>query len=187
MILSYAVTHWVTSSNFIPIIGNPNGSDLSGHEHTLLDLRGNIPTFIWITHGKIYDVKVLDELLPEPGAFYIMDRAYLDFARLYILNQCLSFFVIRSKSNTKFRRIYSRRVDKSKRLRCEQTIVLTGKDSANDYPEKLRRVTFFDEKTGKRFFFLTNSFTESVLIVANFIDVAGKWSFSSSGSSNTYE
>jgi hypothetical protein len=134
--------------------------------HTLLDLRGNIPTFIWITHGKVHDVKVLDELFPEPGAFYIMDRAYLDFARLYILNQCLAFFVIRSKSNTKFCRIYSRKVDKSTGLRCDQTIVLTGKDSANDYPEKLRRVRFFDEKTGKRFSFLTNNFTVSALIVA---------------------
>jgi len=95
-----------------------------------------------------------------------MDRAYLDFARLYTLNQCLTFFVIRSKSNIKFRRIYSRKVDKSTGLRCDQTIVLTGKDSANDYPEKLRRVKFFDEKTGKRFSFLTNNFTVSALIVA---------------------
>ena len=134
--------------------------------HTLLDLRGNIPTFISITDGKVHDVKVLDELLPEPGAFYIMDRAYLDFTRLYTLNQCLSFFVIRSKSNTKLRRIYSRQVDKSTGLRCDQTIVLTGKDSANDYPEKLRRVKFFDEKTGKRFSFLTNNFIVPALVIA---------------------
>jgi transposase len=134
--------------------------------HTLLDLRGNIPTFIWITEGKVHDVKVLDELLPEPGAFYIMDRAYLDFKRLYALNQCLAFFVTRSKSNTKFRRLYSRKVDKSTGLRCDQTIVLTGRDSSRDYPEKLRRIKFFDKKTGKRLTFLTNNFIASALTIA---------------------
>ena len=134
--------------------------------HTLLDLRGNIPTFIWITEGKVHDVKVLDELLPEPGAFYIMDRAYLDFKRLYTLNQCLAFFVTRSKSNTKFRRLYSRKVDKSTGLRCDQTIVLTGRDSSRDYPEKLRRIKFFDKKTGKRLTFLTNNFIASALTIA---------------------
>ncbi|MBU1299447.1 MAG: IS4 family transposase [Bacteroidetes bacterium] len=135
--------------------------------HTLLDLRGNIPTFIWITEGKVHDVNILDELIPEPGAFYVMDRAYLDFQRLYTLNQCLAFFVIRSKRNTKFRRLYSRKIDKSTGLRCDQTIVLTGIDTAKEYPEKLRRVKFFDKKTGKRFSFLSNNFIVSALIIAD--------------------
>lgn len=135
--------------------------------HTLFDLRGNIPTFIWITEGKVHDVNILDELIPEPGAFYVMDRAYLDFQRLYTLNQCLAFFVIRSKRNTKFRRLHSRKVDKSTGLRCDQTIILTGIDTANKYPEKLRRVKFFDKKTGKRFTFLTNNFIVSALIIAD--------------------
>ena len=134
--------------------------------HTLLDLRGNIPTFISITDGKVHDVKVLDELLPEPGSFYIMDRAYLDFGRLYALNQFMGFFVIRSKSNTKFRRLYSHEIDKSTGLRCDQTIVLTGRDSAKDYPDKLRRVKFFDENTEKTFSFLTNNFMVPALVIA---------------------
>ena len=96
--------------------------------HTLLDLRGNIPAFISITDGKVHDVNILDELIPEPGSFYIMDRGYLDFKRLYILNQFRASFVIRSKTNTKFRRLYSSEVDKSIGLRCDQTIVLTGRD-----------------------------------------------------------
>jgi transposase len=134
--------------------------------HTLLDLRGNIPTFISITEGKVHDVNVLDELIPEPGAFYIMDRGYLDFSRLFTMNEYLAFFVIRSKSNTRFRRVYSRSVDKSTGLRCDQTIVLTGKDSSKDYPNKLRRVKFYDEKTNKRFSFLTNNFFVPALTVA---------------------
>jgi transposase len=134
--------------------------------HTLLDLRGNIPTFIWITDGKVHDVKVLDELLPEPGAFYIMDRAYLDFRRLYSLNQSKAFFVIRSKSNTKFRRLYSHKIDKSIGVRCDQTIVLTGRDSPKDYPEKLRRVKYFHAKTEKRFSFLTNNFIAPAFVIA---------------------
>ena len=134
--------------------------------HTLLDLRGNIPTFISITDGKVHDVNILDELIPEPGAFYIMDRGYLDFARLYLLSQFLVFFVIRSKRNTKFRRLYSHHVDKTTGLRCDQTIVLTGRDATKDYPEKLRRVKYFDENTGKRFSFLTNNFFVSALTIA---------------------
>jgi hypothetical protein len=94
--------------------------------HTLLDLRGNIPSFISITDGKVHDVNVLDILLPEPGAIYIMDRGYLDFERLFFLHQCMAYFIIRSKSNTKFRRLYSHTIDKSTGVRCDQTIVLTG-------------------------------------------------------------
>jgi len=121
--------------------------------HTLLDLRGNIPTFISITDGKVGDVNILDELVTEPGSFYIMDRGYLDFARLYVLDQYSSYFVIRSKSNTQFRRLYSRKVDKATGLRCDQTIKLTGVKTVKFYPDKLRRVKYFDEKTGKRFSF----------------------------------
>jgi hypothetical protein len=134
--------------------------------HTLLDLRGSIPTFLSITDGKVHDVNILDELIPEPGAFYIMDRGYLDFERLYVLNQCMAFFIIRSKKNTKFRRLYSRQVDKSTGLRCDQTIVLTGVNTADEYPEKLRRVKYFDSSTDKRFSFLTNNFIVPALVVA---------------------
>ena len=131
-----------------------------------MDLKGSIPTFIRITGGKVHDVNILDELIPEPGAFYIMDRGYLDFQRLYVLNQCMAFFIIRSKKNTKFRRLYSRQVDKSTGLRCDQTIVLSGVNTANEYPEKLRRVKYFDSNTDKRFSFLTNNFIVPSLVVA---------------------
>lgn len=134
--------------------------------HTLLDLRGNIPAFISITEGKVHDVNILDELIPEPGSFYIMDRGYLDFKRLYMLNQFRSFFVIRSKINTKFRRLYSREVDKSIGLKCDQTIVLTGRNSEIDYPDKLRRIKYYDAEIDKRFSFLTNNFIVSPFIIA---------------------
>jgi len=126
--------------------------------HTQLDVRGSIPTFIHITHGKVHDVNVLDVLLPEPGSFYVMDRGYLDFTRLYGLGQGLAYFVIRSKENLQFRRLYSHQVDKASGLRCDQTIVLTGPLTSQHYPEKLRRVRFFDLATQKGFTFLTNNF-----------------------------
>jgi IS4 transposase len=134
--------------------------------HTLLDIRGCIPTFISITDGKVHDVKILDQLIPEPGAFYVMDRGYLDFRRLYILNQCMAFFIIRSKVNTKFRRLYSRTIDKGSGLRCDQTIVLNGINTSKQYPDKLRRVGFFDDKSERRFSFLTNNFIVPALVVA---------------------
>ncbi|MFH1944127.1 MAG: IS4 family transposase [Acidobacteriota bacterium] len=134
--------------------------------HTLLDLRGSIPTFIEITPGKIHDVNILDELLPEPGCFYIMDRGYLDFNRLYFLNLLRAFFVIRAKSNLQFRRLYSRPVDKSIGLKCDQTIVLTGINSAKYYPDQLRRVRFFDEKTNNNLIFLSNNFILSPEAIA---------------------
>ena len=126
--------------------------------HTALDLRGSIPTFIKITDARVYDLCILDELIPEPGSFYIMDRGFLDFSRLYSLEQFKAYFVIRSKSNIKFRRMYSHPVDKSKGLRCDQTILLTGLYTPGYYPDKLRRIRFFDAESHNRLTFLTNNF-----------------------------
>jgi len=134
--------------------------------HTLLDLRGNIPTFIYISDGKLHDVNILDELIPEPGAFYIMDRGYVDFERLYRLTLYPAFFVTRAKSNLQFRRLYSHPVDKSTGLRCDQTIVLTGFYPAKDYPEKLRRIKYYDKETRKTLVFLTNNFALPPLTIA---------------------
>jgi len=135
--------------------------------HTLLDLRGNIPTFIHISDGKLHDVNVLDILLPEPGAFYIMDRGYVDFERLFALNIAGAFFVIRSKSNTQYRRRYSRPVEKTGSVKCDQTIVLTGVKATTDYPQPLRRVKYHDTQTGKTFNFLTNNFAIPAQTVAD--------------------
>ena len=134
--------------------------------HTLLDLRGSIPSFIQITDGKVHDIHVLDTLIPEPGAYYVMDRGYLDFARLYLMAQCLALFVIRAKGNLQFRRLYSHTVDKSSGLICDKTILLTGPLTAKQYPEKLRRVRFFDSENQKRLTFLTNDFTLPALTIA---------------------
>jgi hypothetical protein len=135
--------------------------------HTLLDLRGNIPTFIHISDGKLHDVNVLDILLPEPGAFYIMDRGYVDFERLFTLHMAGGFFVIRAKSNTKYQRRYSHPADKSGGVRCDQTIVLTGVKSQHDYPQPLRRIKYHDAQTGKTFNFLTNNFAIPAQTVAD--------------------
>ena len=135
--------------------------------HTLLDLRGNIPTFIHVSDGKLHDVNVLDILLPEAGAFYIMDRGYVDFERLFTLHMAGAFFVIRAKSNTQYQRRYSRPVDKSTGVKCDQTIVLTGVNTATDYPQPLRRIKYHDENTGKTFNFLTNNFSIPAQTVAD--------------------
>jgi len=134
--------------------------------HTLLDLRGNIPSFIEITEGTLHDVNILDILIPEPGSFYIMDRGYLDFERLYVLSQLLAFFVTRAKKNNKFRRIYSHPVDRTDGLRCDQTIMLVTPKSLASYPEKLRRVKYFDADRKKQFVFLTNNFVLPALTIA---------------------
>ena len=126
--------------------------------HTLLDLRGSIPSFVHITEGKTHDVTVLDELLVEPGAFYIMDRGYIDFRRLYALSQSGAFFVVRAKRNLAYARRASRPVDKATGLRSDQMIVLTGPKSSQEYPAPLRRISYVDAETGKRFVFLTNHF-----------------------------
>src|SRR5262249_52523107 len=129
--------------------------------HTLLDLHGNIPTFISITDGKVHDVNILDEILPEAGAFYVMDRGYVDFERLYIFTLSAAFFVVRTKSNVLLQRRYSRPVDKSTGVRSDHTVILTAIDSAKVYPEALRRVSYLDIETRKRFQFLTNNFNTS--------------------------
>jgi transposase len=134
--------------------------------HTLLDLRGNIPTFIHVSDGKLHDVNVFDILPIETGAFYIMDRGYLDFSRLHWLSQTPAFFVTRSKSNFKCRRLYSHQVDRTTGLVYDQTILLTGFYSAKDYPDKLRRVKYHDAETDKILIFLTNNFTLPPLTIA---------------------
>ena len=134
--------------------------------HTLLDLRGNIPTFIHISDGKLNDVNALDLLIPEAGAFYVMDRGYLDFRRLYRLTLAAAFFVTRAKSNTKLRRLYSQPVDKAVGLLCDQIVVLTGVHTPRYYPEKLRRIKYHDAATDKTFVFLTNNFALPALTIA---------------------
>ena len=134
--------------------------------HTLLDLRGNIPSFIFISDGKMHDVNILDQLLPEAGAFYIVDRGYVDFQRLARLDDAGSFFVTRAKSNLKARRRYSRPVDRSTGLVCDQTVFLTGFYSRQGFNRPLRRIKFNDPQTGKRLVFLTNNFALDALAIA---------------------
>jgi hypothetical protein len=133
--------------------------------HTLLDLRGNIPTFIDITGGKIHDVNVLDILIPEPGAIYLFDRAYIDFARLYRLHQAGAFFVILAKSNLRSQRIYSHPINKKTSLRCDQTISLVNYYASKDYPERLRRVKKYDNEQNRSLVFLTNIFSLPALTI----------------------
>ena len=134
--------------------------------HTLLDLRGSIPSFIFISDGKMHDVNILDQLVPEAGAFYVMDRGYLDFERLAHLDDAGSFFVTRAKSNLKARRRYSRPVDRSTGLICDQTVLLTGFYSRQGFQRPLRRIKFNDPQTGKRLVFLTNNFAQDALTIA---------------------
>ena len=133
--------------------------------HTLLDLHGNIPTFIRITDGKVHDVNILDEILPEAGAFYVMDRGYIDFERLYVFTLSSAFFVVRTKENVILQRRYSRPVDKSVGLRSDHTVILTALESANSYPDALRRVSYFDAETNQRLGFLTNNFALPALTI----------------------
>ena len=134
--------------------------------HTLLDLHGNIPTFISITDGKVHDVNILDKFLPEAGAFYVMDRGYVDFERLFEFTLSSAFFVVRTKSNVLLQRRYSHAVDKTTGVRSDHTVILTAMDSATAYPDALRRVTYLDVETKKRFKFLTNNFTLPALTIA---------------------
>jgi transposase len=133
--------------------------------HTLLDLRGNIPCFIQITEGKTHDVNVLDDLILEPGAFYIMDRGYIDFLRLYRFTLSFAFFVIRAKSNLDYSRRDYRAVDKSTGLRSDQTIILKGIQTSQDYPDPLRRIRYFDAETQNNLIFLSNNFLLPALTI----------------------
>jgi hypothetical protein len=133
--------------------------------HTLLDLRGNIPAFIHVSDGKMHEVNILDQLQPEPGAFYVMDRGFLDFDRLFRFHEAGSFFVTRGKSNLRAQRRYSHPVDRSTGLICDQTIVLTGFYSLKGFETPLRRIRFNDPKTGKRLVFLTNNFVLPALTI----------------------
>ena len=135
--------------------------------HTLLDLRGNIPSFIAITDGKVHDVNMLDVLIIEPGSFYIMDRGYIDFERLYHMHRAQGFFVVRGKSNLSFRRQYSNPVDKASGLRCDQIITLSSPASVGKYPEQLRRIKYSDPQTGKSYVFLTNNFELAPKVIAD--------------------
>src|SRR5438876_8110288 len=134
--------------------------------HTPLDLRGNIPTFIGITGGKVHDVNILDQIVPEAGAFYVIDRGYLDFKRLFVLTLCSSFFVTRTKENVLLQRRYSHPVDKTTGVRSDQTVILTSIDSAKVYPDALRRITYVDAVTDNRLKFLTNNFALPALTIA---------------------
>jgi len=135
--------------------------------HTLIDLRGNIPTVIFITPGKVHDVNILDDLVIEAGAIYVMDRGYLDFERLYKIHQSLAFFVTRAKSNFDFKRLYSRRVDKATGVLCDQTVTLQGFYAKKSYPDKLRRIKYYDADKRKRLVFLTNNFLLPAVTIAD--------------------
>jgi hypothetical protein len=134
--------------------------------HTLLDLHGNIPTFIRITDGKVHDVNILDEIVPEAGAFYVMDRGYIDFDRLYFFTLCSAFFVLRTKENVLLQRRYSHPVDRSTGVRSDHTVILTAIESVKVYPDALRRVSYLDAETNKRLKFLTNNFVLPALTIA---------------------
>jgi len=134
--------------------------------HALLDLRGSIPTLVFVTHGKVHEINLLDELPIEPGAIYIFDRGYLDFARLYKIHQARAFFIIRAKSNFRFRRLYSQPVDKAKGVQADQIILLHGFYARKDYPERLRRIRYFDAEQQRRMVFLTNNFTLPAFTIA---------------------
>ena len=135
--------------------------------HTLLDLRGNIPAFVHITDGKVHDVNVLDQIVPEAGAFYVMDRGYIDFERLFVLTLSAAFFVVRTKSNVLLQRRYSHAVDKNTGVRSDQTVILSSFESASVYPDPLRKVSYYDAETNRRLKFLTNNFTLRPLTIAN--------------------
>ena len=134
--------------------------------HTLLDLHGNIPTFIRVTDGKVHDVNILDEIIPEAGSFYVMDRAYVDFDRLYFFTLCSAFFVLRTKENVLLQRRYSHPVDHSTGVRSDHTVILTAIESVKVYPDALRRVSYLDTETNKRLKFLTNNFVLPAFTIA---------------------
>ena len=131
-----------------------------------MDLQGSIPTLIFVTHGKVHEVNLLDDLIIEPGAIYILDRGYLDFARLYKIHQAGAFFIIRAKSNFRFRRLYSQKADKAKGVQADQIIELHGFYARQDYPDRLRRIRYYDAEKKKRLIFLTNNFSLPAFTIA---------------------
>jgi hypothetical protein len=135
--------------------------------HTLLDLKGSIPTVVIVTHGKIHEVNILDQIVIEPGAIYIFDRGYLDFARLHTIHHAAGFFIIRAKNNFRFTRLYSHSVDKPSGVQCDQTVIPTNFYAKKDYPSKLRRIRYFDSETNARMVFLTNNFTLPAKTIAD--------------------
>jgi len=134
--------------------------------HTLLDLHGNIPVLVIVTHGKVHDVTIIDKILLEAGAIYIMDRGYMDFSRLYKIHQSSAFFITRARKNLQFKRLYSHIIDKTTGLQCDQIIVFKGFYVKQNYPEKLRRIRYFDAEKNKRLVFITNNFTLPALTIA---------------------
>jgi IS4 transposase len=134
--------------------------------HTLLDLRGNIPTFIGITEGNVHDVNMLDEIAPEAGAFYVMDRGYIDFGRLYVFTLSAAFFVVRTKENVVLQRRYSREVDKSTGVRSDHTVIFDDDSFRHGYPDSMRQVSYLDLETNQRFKCLTNNFVLPALTIA---------------------
>ena len=154
--------------------------------HTLLDLHGNIPTFIRITEGQTSDVNILDEFLPEAGAFYVMDRGYIDFERLFVFTLCSAFFVVRTKENVLLQRRYSHPVDKPTGVRSDHTVILTTIESAKAYPDPLRRISYLDLETKKRLKFLTNNFLLPAVTIAQIYKCRGKWNSFLNGSRRTY-
>src|SRR5271167_5114807 len=149
------------------LLGSVSGDGLCpAHLPPLLDLRGNIPAFVHITDGKVHDVNVLDQIVPEAGAFYVMDRGYIDFERLFVLTLSAAFFVVRTKSNLLLQRRYSHPVDKSTGVRSDQTVVLSSFESASVYPSPLRKVSYYDAESDKRLKFLTNNFMLPALTIA---------------------
>jgi hypothetical protein len=154
--------------------------------HTLLDLRGNIPSFIHISDGKLHDVHALDMLIPEPGAIYVMDRGYIDFARLHTLHQAGAFFVTRAKSNLNAHRVYSAATDRSSGVIADQTIALDGSRTSQDYPVHLRRIRFHDTEKAKTLIFLTNQTALPALTICDLYKSRWQVELFSNGSNNTY-
>jgi IS4 transposase len=165
------------------IMGSSTARSFSQHQ----EHRATLTTFIGITDGKVHDVNILDEILPEAGAFYVMDRGYLDFERLFAFTQSVAFFVVRSKANVKLRRRYSHPVDRSTGVRSDHTVILTASGSAKVYLHPLRRITYVDSETSKRLIFLTNNFTLPALTIAMIYRSRWQVELFSNGSSSTSE